>query len=127
MFFFFSSRRRHTRWNCDWSSDVCSSDLDIGEKADAVDRSVDDAGGLDPVAAQGCQEGQGAPAAMRHLGDQPGTPSAMPMAAGHIGLGPGLVDEDQALGVKPALVLLPPDAPPGDVGTVLFAGVQTFF
>src|SRR3989338_1293702 len=23
----FSSRRRHTRWNCDWSSDVCSSDL----------------------------------------------------------------------------------------------------
>src|SRR5689334_23564695 len=26
-FFFFSSRRRHTRWNCDWSSDVCSSDL----------------------------------------------------------------------------------------------------
>src|SRR5712692_559511 len=28
-FFFFSSRRRHTRWNCDWSSDVCSSDLDL--------------------------------------------------------------------------------------------------
>src|SRR5579862_5380074 len=26
-FFFFSSRRRHTRWNCAWSSDVCSSDL----------------------------------------------------------------------------------------------------
>src|SRR5689334_23684720 len=25
--FFFSSRRRHTNWNCDWSSDVCSSDL----------------------------------------------------------------------------------------------------
>src|SRR6266568_6307705 len=25
--FFFSSRRRHTRWNCDWSSDVCSSDV----------------------------------------------------------------------------------------------------
>src|SRR2546427_4145557 len=27
-FFFFSSRRRHTRFDCDWSSDVCSSDLD---------------------------------------------------------------------------------------------------
>src|SRR5215510_10222649 len=26
--FFFSSRRRHTRWPRDWSSDVCSSDLD---------------------------------------------------------------------------------------------------
>src|SRR2546430_5858075 len=27
MNFFFSSRRRHTRFDCDWSSDVCSSDL----------------------------------------------------------------------------------------------------
>src|SRR5689334_24303422 len=27
--FFFSSRRRHTRWNCDWSSDVCSSVLHL--------------------------------------------------------------------------------------------------
>src|SRR5882762_5681361 len=27
IFFFFSSRRRHTRFKCDWSSDVCSSDL----------------------------------------------------------------------------------------------------
>src|SRR5260370_19873099 len=25
--FLFSSRRRHTRFKCDWSSDVCSSDL----------------------------------------------------------------------------------------------------
>src|SRR5947207_12532169 len=29
VFFFFSSRRRHTRSLCDWSSDVCSSDLEI--------------------------------------------------------------------------------------------------
>src|SRR6267154_4490481 len=28
--FFFSSRRRHTRWTGDWSSDVCSSDLPFG-------------------------------------------------------------------------------------------------
>src|SRR5690606_39923024 len=27
LFFFFSSRRRHTRFSRDWSSDVCSSDL----------------------------------------------------------------------------------------------------
>src|SRR3989338_8280211 len=26
---FFSSRGRHRRWNCDWSSDVCSSDLKL--------------------------------------------------------------------------------------------------
>src|SRR2546430_11314864 len=27
--FFFSSRRRHTIFDCDWSSDVCSSDLEL--------------------------------------------------------------------------------------------------
>src|SRR2546427_9351422 len=31
-FFFFSSRRRHTRFDCDWSSDVCSSDLFDGQQ-----------------------------------------------------------------------------------------------
>src|SRR3989454_6803116 len=31
--FFFSSRRRHTRLQGDWSSDVCSSDLALGEHA----------------------------------------------------------------------------------------------
>src|SRR3989454_2658570 len=30
-FFFFSSRRRHTRLQGDWSSDVCSSDLNASE------------------------------------------------------------------------------------------------
>src|SRR2546430_4145926 len=30
LYFFFSSRRRHTRFDCDWSSDVCSSDLGGG-------------------------------------------------------------------------------------------------
>src|SRR2546427_12237097 len=33
-FFFFSSRRRHTRFDCDWSSDVCSSDLALSLTAD---------------------------------------------------------------------------------------------
>src|SRR3989454_11018733 len=32
-FFFFSSRRRHTRLQGDWSSDVCSSDLDAGDRS----------------------------------------------------------------------------------------------
>src|SRR5689334_17623620 len=37
LFFFFSSRRRHTRWNCDWSSDVCSSDLTLAEATARLD------------------------------------------------------------------------------------------
>src|SRR5438034_1409338 len=40
-FFFFSSRRRHTRSLCDWSSDVCSSDLC---QADCARRSAGIAG-----------------------------------------------------------------------------------
>src|SRR6266478_5651070 len=36
-FFFFSSRRRHTRFDCDWSSDVCSSDL-VGEQTQRAGR-----------------------------------------------------------------------------------------
>src|SRR5437588_529722 len=42
VFFFFSSRRRHTRSLCDWSSDVCSSDLFYGNRyvfADLVQNS----------------------------------------------------------------------------------------
>src|SRR5882762_5331240 len=42
--FFFSSRRRHTRFKCDWSSDVCSSDLSdaivnaiVAERIDQTD------------------------------------------------------------------------------------------
>src|SRR5256886_6141668 len=32
VFFFLSSRRRHTRFDCDWSSDVCSSDLVVSTR-----------------------------------------------------------------------------------------------
>src|SRR2546430_14356607 len=42
--FFFSSRRRHTRFDCDWSSDVCSSDLlaerIFGKGVDPIGKSV---------------------------------------------------------------------------------------
>src|SRR2546430_14131316 len=40
-FFFFSSRRRHTRFDCDWSSDVCSSDLlrrHLGARTGGIER-----------------------------------------------------------------------------------------
>src|SRR3990167_9881849 len=48
---FFSSRRRHTRFDCDWSSDVCSSDLSAGRLAGGkalgrVDRGVELTQGL---------------------------------------------------------------------------------
>src|SRR3989440_6211125 len=39
-FFFFSSRRRHTRSDRDWSSDVCSSDLAATRPGETVSGSV---------------------------------------------------------------------------------------
>src|SRR5216683_5330013 len=35
-FFFFSSRRRHTRSDRDWSSDVCSSDLEVKHQKEGI-------------------------------------------------------------------------------------------
>src|SRR5260370_8524731 len=43
LFFFFSSRRRHTRFKCDWSSDVCSSDLFRRSASSAEDNKADEA------------------------------------------------------------------------------------
>src|SRR2546430_5650179 len=40
--FFFTSRRRNRRFDCDWSSDVCSSDLTGNEIAEVVGRIVAD-------------------------------------------------------------------------------------
>src|SRR6266567_3399981 len=42
--FFFSSRRRHTRFDCDWSSDVCSSDLLHHQPRKELDNAADEDG-----------------------------------------------------------------------------------
>src|SRR5437588_3133171 len=53
--FFFSSRRRHTRSLCDWSSDVCSSDLHTNPcgvaRRDSTSAAVRAAIDADPVSA----------------------------------------------------------------------------
>src|SRR5256886_5316781 len=65
LFFFFSSRRRHTRFDCDWSSDVCSSDL-VGARSDpaGVQHPLpadhdDHHGGADGYAADRARRGSG--------------------------------------------------------------------
>ena len=88
---------------------------------------IDDAGRLDAVAAQRSQEGERVPTAVRHLGHQPRPPGAAAMKARHIGLRPGLVDEDQAPGINAALVFLPLCPPPRHVRAILLGGVQAFF
>ena len=57
------------------------------------------------VVAQRGQEGRGLPVAVRHFGLEP-LPQRRPSAQRrHVGLGPGLVDEDQALGIDAVLIL----------------------
>src|SRR2546430_4191277 len=59
--FFFSSRRRHTRFDCDWSSDVCSSDLVEPPGAPRVDADAYQHGR--PARQRGAP-----PAALQHAG-----------------------------------------------------------
>src|SRR5207249_9140219 len=57
-FFFFSSRRRHTRSKRDWSSDVCSSDLElhISRSADFAPRERDRGSGWPAVIGDGAAQ-----------------------------------------------------------------------
>src|SRR5206468_7262065 len=76
-FFFFSSRRRHTRSDRDWSSDVCSSDLDqFGSYAGPPARRSDPTScprGLSLNRAQPRAAGSGSDQASGGAGDQPGS------------------------------------------------------
>src|SRR5260221_8938898 len=58
LFFFFSSRRRHTRSLCDWSSDVCSSDLSTTDELGRVTKMVFDTVGR-PIKVQAPQLSNG--------------------------------------------------------------------
>src|SRR5260221_9405846 len=76
--FFFSSRRRHTRSLCDWSSDVCSSDL--GCRADAGAPAWRRTAGVAGVAAGGAGADFRGP---RHLaGDRAGADGGADVSAG---------------------------------------------
>src|SRR6266581_6081099 len=78
-FFFFSSRRRHTRWTGDWSSDVCSSDLDAAHEGEA------------PVAAQ--HRGEPARVADRQrIVEAELRPEVDPHLGGDIGVGGELLE-----------------------------------
>jgi hypothetical protein len=61
------------------------------------------------------------------FGNQPPAAWRAAVAAGHVGLGPSLVDEDKASRIKLSLMGEPSQASSCDVGSVLLAGVQSFF
>lgn len=93
----------------------------------AVDRSIEHAWCIDPVVAEGCEEGQRAPFAERRSGDQLLAARCPAPDRRHVGLRPGLIDEDQTPGIKPALIFLPLSPPARDLRSQLLDGEQRFF
>lgn len=106
-----------------WQQDL----FDIGAETLAIDWSIKDTWGGNPVMPECCEKCECVPMAMRNLGNEPLAPGTSPMLSGHVCLGPSLVNEHEARDIEPALVLLPLFTPPGDVGPVPFAGVKSFF
>ena len=101
--------------------------LDIEAEQLAVDRTIDDPWCVDSVVAQGGEEGHRLPMAAGHLGLKPlstQTPSAQRR---HVGLGPGLIDEDEPPRIDLALIGLPARPLAGDVRPVLLAWQNGFF
>ena len=101
--------------------------LDIGSEACPVDRAIEHAGCIDAVMAERSKEGQRLPVAERRAGHQLAATRCPTADRGHVRLGPGLVDEHQAAGIKPALILLPLRPSPRDRRPVLLDGEQRFF
>jgi hypothetical protein len=64
---------------------------------------------------------------MREAHAQPLAPRAAAMTAGHVGCGPRLVDEDQALGIEIELAVEPALALRQDVGSVLLDSMASLF
>src|SRR3954453_22138361 len=64
---------------------------------------------------------------MRHASPQPPTAQGPPIAPGHVGGSPGLVDEDQALGIEIKLALEPGLAPLANIRPVLLGGMRCLF
>ena len=101
--------------------------LDIGPKALPVDWSVNEPGRIDPVEAQCGHERRRRPAPMWGLGDETLTARRPSTQRRHVGLGPGLVDEDQAFRLDAILILCPLRPSARHVGAIAFASHHAFF
>lgn len=101
--------------------------FDIGAEASTVDRSVEDAWRGKFAAAQGTEKSQRAPMSMRSEAAQPFALRSPTAQGRHVGLYPGLVDEDQPFGIEVFLPRPPAPSSADDVGASLFKGEQSFF
>jgi hypothetical protein len=101
--------------------------LHISAEAFAVDGAVEDAGCCELVMAECAEECEGTPMPVRGEATQACPFGAPASQRGHVGLDPGLIDEDEPTRIKSGLPGSPPLAPTRDVGASLFEGEQCFF
>ncbi len=101
--------------------------FDIGQEAGPVHRAIEDTRSRKSVVVQRRHEGQRLPVPMGPVRAQPLAPGAAAMTAGHVRLGPGLIQEHEAARIKLALCALPPAAALRDVRPILLGGHQAFF
>jgi hypothetical protein len=101
--------------------------LDISAEALAVDWPVEDTRCREPIPAQRSKEGQRAPMAVRSQAAKPLAPRPPASQRSHVGLDPGLIDEDQALRIETGLPGSPSLTPAGNIGARLLKGEQRFF
>lgn len=101
--------------------------LNPGRKGNAIDGAVEYKGRHDAITAQAGQKGQRLPVTMGHLCDQLLSPLTPAAGSRHVGLDPGLIDEDEPIRVKSMLMGLPPHPEPGHLRAILLACHQCFF
>lgn len=100
---------------------------DIGFEPVAVDGAIEHHGCHHPAGAQACDQRGGLAVAVGEAHPQPLAAPRATMAAGHVGRGPGLINEQQPVWVKVELAVEPGLALPQDVGAVLLDGVASLF
>src|SRR5690606_32312527 len=97
------------------------------EEAFAIDRSVNEPWCFNPVMAQGGNKGGRLPVPVRNLRLEALTARRPAAQRRHVGLGPGLVDEDEAGRIDPAPIPGPLCPPSGDIRAFLLTGDQRLF
>jgi hypothetical protein len=101
--------------------------LDIGLEGVAMDWAVEYEGGDHAARGQAGDESGCFPVAVRDADTQAFAAAAAAVGASHVGRSPGLVDEDQAFGIKIELAFEPGLAPLQDVGALLLGRVRRLF
>ena len=101
--------------------------LDISEEGSGIDRAIEDIGCYEAQRSEPGDEGLGQPVAVRNARDASFAHRAPAIKRRHVGLGPRLIDKDEARDVNARLHPEPCGAPSCHVRALLFGGAKGFF